>query len=258
MSAPGSTPMPPVSRRAAYRQATIAEIKTLARRQLAEQGPGALSLRAIARQMRTASSALYRYFASQDDLLGALCVDAYASLADRLTAARDDQPADDPTAQMWAICHVYRRWARDDNADFALIFGTPVPGFRVPDQLTGPAAGRATAVLLDTYAAAVAAGAADPARTQVPSSLTVGELLPTLVGDITSPDHARLVGVALNAFASLRGYLAFEIFGSLARLVTDTDALYRAHVRTVMLGMGFDHARVDTVASQPEAGTTLR
>src|SRR6266571_5162219 len=95
----------PLSRRQRQRQATVAEIKTLARRQLAEQGPGALSLRAIARQMGTAPSAL------------------------------------------------------EHPADFALLFGTPLPGYQAPADVTGPAAGRAIAVPLGVYAAAVHAGA---------------------------------------------------------------------------------------------------
>ena len=85
---PSTATSPAPTRRARQRAAAIGEIKALARRQLAEQGPGALSLRAIAREMGTASSALYRYFPSQGDLVTALCVEAYDSLARALTAAR--------------------------------------------------------------------------------------------------------------------------------------------------------------------------
>src|SRR6266540_2538318 len=134
---PASPPQSrPLSRRAEYRQATVEEIKTLARRQLAEQGAGALSLRAIARDMRMASSALYRYFASYEDLISALCVDAYDALADAVTAARDARPADDHAGRWWAICHAYPRWSLDNRPDFALIFGTPVPGHRAPEAAT--------------------------------------------------------------------------------------------------------------------------
>lgn len=91
----------------------MAEIKALARQQFAEAGPGALSLRAIARQMGMASSALYRYFSSADELIGALCADAYDSVAGALTSARDTEPADDPARQWWGIGHAYRHWALD-------------------------------------------------------------------------------------------------------------------------------------------------
>jgi len=56
--------------------------------------------------------------------------------------------------------------------------------------------------------------------------------------------------IALNAWASMLGYLEAEIFGSLSRLVGDSDQLYRAHLRTVMLGMGFDPVLVDRADSR--------
>ncbi len=245
MSSSPSTDARPLSRRDRLRQATIEEIKTLARQQLAEQGPGALSLRAIARQMGTASSALYRYFASYEDLIGALCVDAYNACADALTTARDAQPADDHVRQWWAICHAYRRWSLKHPADFALIFGTPVPGYQAPAHVTGTAAGRLIAVPLQVFAAAVRAGAADPDRTQVPRTLQLGPLLRDLLKRASGDYPPRLAGIALTAWASVLGYLVAEIFGSLPHLVGDSDQLYRAHLRTGMLGMGFDPALVD-------------
>ncbi len=247
-SAPHAVPAgsPPLSRRDARRLATIAEIKTIARRQLAEHGPGAVSLREISREMRMASSALYRYFASHDELINALCVDAYDSVADALAAARDTRPADDHAGRWWQICHAYRRWSLDHRPDFALIFGTPVPGHHAPASTTGPAAGRFAAVPLDVYARAVDAGAADPDRTQVPPTLEIGDLLRDLL-DADPPDYPpRLAGIALTAWASVLGFLITQIFGSLTRLVTDTDTLFQAHVRTVMTGMGFQPTLIPT------------
>jgi len=249
MSTPTATPAQPLTRRARQRQATVAEIKTLARRQLAEAGPGALSLRAIAREMGTASSALYRYFASYHELISALCADAYAAAADALTEARDTQPADDPARQWWAICHAQRHWALDNPADFALIFGTPIPGYQAPPEVTGPPAGRYAAVPATIYAAAVEAGAADPDRTQVPATTRRGDGLADLLGAAAAHYPPRHVGILLNALASLRGYLMGEIFGSLTQLIADPDQLYAAHVRTLMTGMGFDPTHIDTPAS---------
>src|SRR6266516_3230084 len=106
MSTPATaTTSAAATRRARQRQATVAEIKALARRQLAEHGTGAVNLRAIAREMGTASSALYRYFASHDELVGALCADAYDAVAAALAAARDTRPTDDHAGRWWAICH---------------------------------------------------------------------------------------------------------------------------------------------------------
>jgi AcrR family transcriptional regulator len=252
MGLPAPIAAKPLSRRDRQRQATVAEIKALARQQLAEAGPGALSLRAIAREMGMASSALYRYFASYDELIGALCVDAYNSVADALTAACDAQPADDPSRQWWAIGHAYRRWALANPADFALIFGTPVPGYEAPPDVTSPAAGRFTAVPAAAYAAAVDAGAADPDRTQVPRTIETGELLADLLGDRAAAYSPRYAAILMNAWASLRGYLMAEIFGRLRQLIGDADQLFRAHLRTVMLGMGFHAAHIDAADASVE------
>lgn len=251
MSTPAGASSPPATRRARQRQAAVAEIKALARRQLAEQGTGAVSLRAIAREMGTASSALYRYFASRDELIGALCADAYDAVADAMAAARDGLPPDDHAGRWRAICDAYRRWSLDHPADFALIFGTPVPGYRAPGPVTGPAASRFTAVPLDVYGAAVAAGAADPAHTHMPPGLPAGDLLQDLLGRAGLGHATHLAAIAISAWTSVLGYLAAEIFGSLSQLITDPGQLWQAHLRTVMAGMGFDSSVIGSPERQP-------
>src|SRR6266581_863735 len=213
---------PAPTRRVRQRAATTEEIKALARRQLAEQGPGALSLRAIARQMGTASSALYRYFPSQSDLVTALCVEAYDSLAGTVIAARDAQPPGDHARRWTALCHAWRGWSLEHPADFALIFGTPLPGYQAPPAATAAAAG------LETEA-----------------------LWGTLAGDSGMAGQPQIAGIVISAWAALLGYLVAEIFGSLTQLITSTDLLYQAHVRTVMRGMGYQPALIDPPATGP-------
>ena len=70
------------SLRARVRAELTAEIKETARRHLAAEGAANLSLRAVARDLGMVSSALYRYFASRDELLTALIVDAYNSMGE--------------------------------------------------------------------------------------------------------------------------------------------------------------------------------
>ena len=60
--------------RAQARIETTEQIKRIARQHLAVDGPD-LSLRAVARDLGVVSSAVYRYFASRDDLLTALILD---------------------------------------------------------------------------------------------------------------------------------------------------------------------------------------
>ncbi len=233
------TTAPAPTLRARRRAAATEEIKALARRQLAGHGPGGISLRAIARDMGTAPSALYRYFPSQSDLISALCADAYNSLATALVSARDARPPGDHAGRWFAVCHAFRRWSLDHRADFTLIFGTPLPGYDAPQDATAAAAGRSVAVAVEAFTAAVQAGAADTSPAQIPAGLQTAALWQALLGDRAPGRDPALAAIVLSAWVSLLGFLIAEIFGSLTQLITDTGLLYQAHVRAITLGMGY-------------------
>ena len=153
-----------LSRRERQREATSLEIRDTARRQLAASGAAALSLRAVAREMGLTAPALYRYFDDRDALLSALITDAYTSLTDRICAARDAQPADDPVARLVAACLAYRDWGLAEPHQFALVFGAPVPGYAAPeDGPTQEAGARFGSTFLTMFAAV---GAAPPPRSR--------------------------------------------------------------------------------------------
>ncbi|WP_433654724.1 TetR/AcrR family transcriptional regulator [Nocardia sp. CA-128927] len=240
--------MTPLSRRAEKRQDMVAEIKDRARAQLADGGAGELSLRAIARDMRMSSAAIYRYFDSQSALIDALCVDAYTSWSDAVEAAYEQHRDDDPTAQWWAIAQAARQWALSSSEEFALIFGTPIPGHHAVESATGPAAARAMHIFAGVYATAVLTGAADLRRCFIPEPVQFGELgryLLSMSGSETITDSdtqqlSKVAAVGNNAWASILGFLITELWGNLPRLITNVDDLYHAHLCTVMVGMGFD------------------
>ena len=150
--------MPAGSIRARVRAEMITEIKTVARRHLATDGAN-LSLRAVARDMGMVSSALYRYFASRDDLLTALIIDAYNALG----AAVEDADAavterSDLRGRLLILGRAVRRWALANPAEYALIFGSPVPGYAAPAD-TVVAAQRTPDVLLGIFVDGFAANA---------------------------------------------------------------------------------------------------
>ena len=240
---------PRATRRARQRQATITEIKALARQQLAGGGAGAVNLRAIAREMGTTSSALFRYFPSYNDLISALLADAYAANADALAAAVDTRPPGDHAGRWAALCFAYRDWSLASPAEFALTHGTPVPGYQAPVQVTGPAAARIITTALGVYAAAVQAGAADPGRSAIPADIQTGPLWASILAGQAYDYEPRLAGIILTAWASVLGYLSAEIFGSLTALAADTGALYRAHIRAVMTVMGYDPALAEAATA---------
>lgn len=125
--------------RARAREELTAEIKELALRQLAESGAAQLSLRAIARDLRMVSSALYRYFPSRDHLLTALITDAYSELADVLADADARCPRSAFRRRWITCCLTMREWGMQHAHRFGLIYGTPVPGYRAPVETTASA-----------------------------------------------------------------------------------------------------------------------
>src|SRR5215467_4515323 len=119
------------SRRDRVRAATAGEIKETARRILVAEGPGAVSLREIARQMGMTAPALYRYFSSREDLLRGVCGDIFTEIATdvRAASARAAQESGgDVTAKLIAACREFRHWALTHREEFGLLFGTPLPG----------------------------------------------------------------------------------------------------------------------------------
>src|SRR3954454_18393940 len=150
------------SARALARDHLTRAILASARDQLGTVGPAALSVRAVARDVGMASSAVYRYFPSRDDLLTALlveCFDEHGQAVEDADAAVDQ---DDLAARWSAVAHAFRTWAAAHPWDYALLYGSPVPGYVAPRQTVGPAT-RVTRVLLALVAEAAARGVAPTA-----------------------------------------------------------------------------------------------
>lgn len=196
-----------------------AEITASARTQMQEVGAAGLSLRAVARDLGLASSAVYRYFPSRDALLTALITDAYNALGDAVETA--DATAGDagggPRARWRAAGHAVRDWATTNPHEFALLFGTPVPGYAAPRD-TVAAAVRTSGTFARIAADGRAGGTA-------PSGV-LGEQL-RAAADIVAPgaDPAQL-GLGVLAWTELFGVIGFELFGQYANTFDPADALF--------------------------------
>src|ERR1051325_10857453 len=133
------------------------EIIATAWKQIGEVGAAGLSLRAIARVMEITAPALYRYFADRDSLITALIIEAFTSFGDALQIARDARRADDHVGRFKAISLAYRQWAIDYPQRYILIFGTPIAGYCMPEEVE-PASQRSFLVLTGVIADAYQAG----------------------------------------------------------------------------------------------------
>jgi AcrR family transcriptional regulator len=195
--------MPAGSIRARVRAEMIGEIKAIARRHLETDGAN-LSLRAVARDMGMVSSALYRYFASRDDLLTALILDAYNALGEAAEAA--DAAVTDRSqlrARWLATARGIRGWALRTPAEYALLFGTPVPGYAAPaDTIT--AAARTPVVLIQILADGFASGALT-AR----SALRLGAPAsgPSMLAAAGQPGRPQAAGIAERLTGAVRADL---------------------------------------------------
>lgn len=196
------------ARRRAQREADILRI---ARTHLSRDGAAALSLRAIARDMGVASSALYRYVSDRDELLTRLVVDAYTDLARHVESAVGSAGAD-PRARITAFGHGMRRWALEHQASWGLIYGTPVPGYTAPAAQTLEPGTRLPATLLRLTAEI-------PPQRQQPSSRPPSRRFQSFVEENTadlgvdaSPAQAAQ---AVELWAHLLGAVSMEVFGHL-------------------------------------------
>jgi AcrR family transcriptional regulator len=204
----------------------VEEIKAAARRRLATDGPG-LTLRAVARDLDMVASALYRYFDGRDALLTALITDAYDELGAAAEAAEAAVERSDLRARWMALCRAVRRWALDHPAEYALLYGTPVPEYSAPAD-TGPPASRVVVALVRVLAEAESAGVLGaPGARPVAAALHAD--LDRIVGQAPGPppdgrpgDRVLLAGLA--AWSQLFGLVSFEVFGRLADMFDDPAA----------------------------------
>lgn len=219
--------------RARARVEITAAIKDAARRQLAEEGVAKLSLRAVARELGMVSSAVYRYFPSRDDLLTALIIDSYNSLGQAAEDARDRAAEASPLARWTAVCEAVRAWALAHPHEYALIYGTPVPGYTAP-RTTVPAAARVGLVLIGIARDAHERGELTPAP--LPEELRPeAERQAADVAHGVPPEAATAL---VAAWSELAGLVGFELFGQFEGVVARRDAFFRWAVRRLGRSVG--------------------
>jgi AcrR family transcriptional regulator len=231
--------------RARVRAELVQEIKDRARRQLAESGASALSLRAIAREQGMVSSGIYRYFKSRDDLLTALIMDAYDAIGEGAEVADTACERDDFAGRWSAICHAVREWALQHPHEYALIYGSPVPGYHAPQDTNSPAS-RVTQAIVTLIREAVATGALSspfaPGRAPVLSKAAAIEAAHVRGRGLEGVPNDAVVR-SVVAWAQLFGTVNFELFGRFDDIVDDLDAMFDQSVREMSVFLGFVTAR---------------
>lgn len=215
--------------RAERRRRLDQQIVDLGRAQLAQVGAAALSLRAIARELDLVSSAVYRYVDSRDELLTRLVVVAYDELGEAVetTVAQTSGP---PEARLAAAMRTFRRWAVDHPAEFALLYGSPVPGYQAPPERTTAPGTRVIAVLLRLLAEAAQAGTLHAGGPPPPGEPLSGELRAIAAEFGPGLDEAEVLA-ALALWTWLIGAVGQEVFDGYGQSTfADPGAVFEAQL----------------------------
>jgi AcrR family transcriptional regulator len=215
--------------RARVRAELTREIVEAARRHLATEGAAGLSLRAVARELGMASSALYRYYPSRDDLLTALIIDAYDAIGERVETAEAAVKRTDHLERWRAACSAVRDWAHEHPWEYALIYGSPVVGYRAPQDTATPAS-RVPRVLLATVADANTEGkleVVDGPRLPRQTSQEIAHLVALLPELELEPVLRSNLAAVLAAWTQLYGMVSFELWGHFQGVIDDTADVFR-------------------------------
>ncbi|WP_405592037.1 TetR/AcrR family transcriptional regulator [Streptomyces sp. NBC_01190] len=215
-----------------------AAIKDEARRQLAAEGATHLSLRAVARELGMASSALYRYFPSRDDLLTALIIDAYDAVGEAAETALAGAAGAAHVDRWLAVCRATRNWSVAHPHEYALIYGSPVPGYSAPDDTIAPASRVALALVRVIRDAHQAGRLGEPQGRPLarPVRTDIAHLAATLAPELPVPAVAALVA----AWAQLFGIVSFEIFGQFNNVVGERPAFFDQAAAALARQVGLD------------------
>ncbi|HUH72258.1 MAG TPA: TetR/AcrR family transcriptional regulator [Mycobacterium sp.] len=214
------------------REQIEARIVELGRRQLVDRGAAGLSLRAIARDLGMVSSAVYRYVSSRDELLTLLLVDAYSDLADTVDRARET------AGDLWsndviAIARAARRWAVAHPARWALLYGSPVPGYHAPAERTVAVGTRVVAAFFDAVAAGIATG--DIRLTDYFAPQPMSSDFDRIRQEFGFLGDDQVVAGCFLLWAGVLGAISLEVFGQYgADTLTDPEVVFDAQLRLLV------------------------
>jgi len=207
-------------------------IKDTAWQQIAESGAAALSLRAIARQLRITAPAIYNYYPRRDDLVTALITDAYLSMGDAQFRSLETLPEDDHLGRLRALGIAYREWAVTFPQRYQLIFGTPIPGYHAPLEKTMPAASRSLSSLIDVLESARLAGRLFSESEPVLPSELINQL--SAWQNIHPVGDVYVLYLALVIWGRVHGLTMMEISNQYPPFIKNTGDIYRREIEMLI------------------------
>jgi AcrR family transcriptional regulator len=210
-------------------------IKETAWQQIAEYGAPALSLRAIARELKITAPAIYNYFPRRDDLVTALIVDAFTSLGEAQLKSIEGIPASQLVARFQTLGLAYREWAVQNEQRYQLIFGTPIPGYEAPAEITLPAAAGSLMPLLDALQALYEAGQLHVERLPKLTTALKSMLLKwqDFVRQSGGDFHVEVLYLAYAVWSRVHGLVTLEIGHQNPSFIIDPGEVFRREIESI-------------------------
>lgn len=207
--------------------------------------------------MGLTAPALYRYFPNRDALVTALIVEAYHSLAANMAGADAAKERDDFHGRFHAIALAFRAWAVQHPQDFALIYGTPIPGYVAPREQTVASATQVLLAIGCMLAEAWQAGrltlplsyqelpvvlhtaVTDILQAEIlQAEILQTEILQTVPGAMPDGIPAGGVVLTMTIWAHLYGMVWGELFEHFPPGLADGGLFYQLEVATIGAGLG--------------------
>ncbi|MDQ3579159.1 MAG: TetR/AcrR family transcriptional regulator [Actinomycetota bacterium] len=220
------------------RAETDRDIRHQARTLLVNDGPQAVTLRAIARELGITAPALYRYYSSREDLLTHLRTDVCNDLALELGQDLSEVADTDHVGQVMAICRGFRRWALGHPQEFTLVFASPAEPSSLCSVGNHDAGSDSFGRIFLAVAGRVLAAGELASAPDVPEVLRAdlavfqADLLRTIAETGVHVPESRLsVGTAyviLQFWVRLYGQVALEVFGQFPFEVSDSAPLFES------------------------------
>lgn len=251
MSSVTSTDTPQPTRRERLRAELTADIKAAARRQLEEDGPGAVSWRGIAREVGMSPASLYTYFESLDDLYTHLIADSFYGHAAALQRAVDAMEGRPLCDRLFAAKIGYREWAIRHPGEFRLLYNNLLPDYEAPEDGPTTAATLAVgAVFLLLLQEGWRSGEIDPAPAG--PRVDTQKLTDSYAIEITSDEFRTAIG----AWGMIHGLTSLEVNNHLNDEWIDAPAVFLAEMRTLSRSWGLPDPADDVAGIAAEAAAT--